>query len=88
MWCVDEVFDKKINNTLNFTKPSKKEAEQYINDHIKRFNEQLNYVENNPEIDEDKLQQIIGSIKEAARKWKESDVDINNERFSYVGNNK
>lgn len=84
MWCVDEVFDKKINNTLNFTKPSKKEAEQYINDHIKRFNEQLNYVENNPEIDEDKLQQIIGSIKEAARKWKESDVDINNERFTEV----
>ena len=84
LWCVDEVFDKKINNTMNFTKPSKKEAEQYINDHIKRFNEQLNYVENNPEIDEDKLQQIIGSIKEAARKWKESDVDINNERFTEV----
>lgn len=84
LWCVDEVFDKKINNILNFTKPSKKEAEQYINEHIKRFNKQLNYVENNPEIDEDKRQRIIESVKEAVKKWKESDVDINNERFTEV----
>lgn len=84
LWCVNDVFDKKLNNTLNFTKPSKKEAEEYINNHIKRFNEKLNYIENNPEIDEDKRQRIIESIKEAAKEWKESDEDIKKEKFTEV----
>lgn len=73
--CVDVVFDKKLNSKLNFSKPSKKVAEQYINGHKKKFNEQLHFIEKNPEVDEDKCKGIINSIKEAARRWKKSSVD-------------
>jgi|GEM_PF-4060959 len=82
--CVDVVFDKKLNSKLNFSKPSKKVAEQYINGHKKKFNEQLHFIEKNPEVDEDKCKGIINSIKEAARRWKKSSVDKKNERLTEV----
>lgn len=82
--CVDVVFDKKLNSKLNFSKPSKKDAERYIDENKRKFNEHLKFIENNPEVDEDKCKGIINSIKEAARSWKESSVDIKNERFTEV----
>lgn len=55
---------------MNFSKPSKKDAERYIDENKRKFNERLKLIENNPEVDEDKCKGIINSIKEAARSWK------------------
>lgn len=80
--CVDEVFDKNLNSILNFRTPTKKEVAKYINDNMQVFKERLQRIDENPEIDENKRSQIIESIEEAAKKWKESYRDLSNCRFT------
>lgn len=81
-WCVGETFDENLNNALNFRRPTKKEAGKYINDNIQIFKERLQRINDCPEIDENKLSQIIENIENASLKWKESCVDVKNSKFS------
>lgn len=81
-WCVNEVFDKNLNNVLNFRQPTKTVAVDYIKENMQIFKEKLQRIDDNPEIDEEKRTQIINSIEEASKKWKESGNDVQNSRFT------
>lgn len=83
-WCVEEMFDKNLNNTLNFRKPTKIEAKQFLDENIEVFKKKLNDISDNPEIDEDKRKSIIDSVCEAAKEWKETYEKIVGAKFSEV----
>lgn len=83
-WCVEEMFDKNLNNTLNFRKPTKIEAKQFLDENIEVFKKKLNDISDNPEIDEDKRKSIIDGVYEAAKEWKETYEEIVGAKFSEV----
>lgn len=83
-WCVEEMFDKNLNNALNFRKPTKIEAKQFLDENIEVFKKKLNDISDNPEIDEDKRKSIIDSVYKAAKEWKETYEEIVGVKFSKV----
>lgn len=83
-WSVNEVFDKNLNNTLHFNRPTKNEATQFINDNVQICKERLKGISDNPEIDDDKRKAIINSVKDAAKEWRDNEVAIINNRFNEV----
>ena len=72
---VNEVFDKSLNVALNFQKPTKSEARQFIENNIKSFKDKLQDIIDHSEIDEDKRKAIIDSIEKAAEEWKKAATD-------------
>lgn len=83
-WCVEEMFDKNLNNALNFRNPTKIEAKQFLDENIEVFKKKLNDISDNPEIDEDKRKSIIDSVYEAAKEWKKTYDGIVGAKFSEV----
>lgn len=81
---MNEVYDKNLNNTLNFSRPTKNEAITFIQDNMWILKNELKWINDNPEIDEEKRNRIIENVKQAAKEWKESGNDITNKRFTEV----
>lgn len=83
-WCVNDVYDRNLNNTLNFHRPTKREAKEFINANVQIFKDKLEWINEHPEIDVDKRLKIIENVKKAAKEWKEAGDDVINTRFTEV----
>ena len=83
-WCVNEVYDKNLSGALHFRTPSKKQVIDFIDDNIQSFKDKLQHINDNPEIDDDKINKIIEKIKQAADEWEKTSADMESGRFSEV----